>query len=257
MAVGKQQGLFVSEEFSETSQRRGEGLVRLVSVRIGPEDSAQSLFAYVLPPHGDQRLEHLDRLVLGLPGSRNFFPLPYDPEPAERVHLDGPGPVVRLEDRAVRKQVPASYQLLHVVHLDPFREGSGGEFLEKAGTPEEQGEKTVPSPDLHPLVFATLKLSHILPFDTRKLSHPGLSPRIVLEDVTSSARGGRKGCSTWWTWNTSANSNSCNTGRSGRSAGDWGSRATPSPSIFPPPIPRPGIVRRSLVPGQCWGPSKA
>src|SRR3989304_2229065 len=108
-----------------------------------------------------------------------------------------------------------------------------------------------------PGVFATLKLSHILPFDTRKLSHPGLSPRIVLEDVTSSARGGRKGCSTWWTWNTSANSNSCNTGRSGRSAGDWGSRATPSPSIFPPPIPRPGIVRRSLVPGQCWGPSKA
>ena len=106
-------------------------------------------------------------------------------------------------------------------------------------------------------VFATLKLSHFSPFDTRKLSHPGLSPRMVLEDVTSFGLGGRKGCSTWWTWNTSANSNSCNTGRSGRSAGDWGSRATPSPSIFPPPIPRPGIVRRSLVPGQCWGPSKA
>src|SRR3989304_5520017 len=107
------------------------------------------------------------------------------------------------------------------------------------------------------VVFAPLRLSPVLPLDPRKLSPPGLSPRIVLEDVTSSARGGRKGCSTWWTWNTSANSNSCNTGRSGRSAGDWGSRATPSPSIFPPPIPRPGIVRRSLVPGQCWGPSKA
>jgi hypothetical protein len=54
-------------------------------------------------------------------------------------------------------------------------------------------------------VFATLKLSHISPFDTRKLSHPGLSPRMVLEDVTSFGLGGRKGCSTWWTWNTFAN----------------------------------------------------
>src|SRR3990172_1820215 len=168
MSVGKQQGLFVSEEFAETSQRRGEGLVRLVSVRIGPKDSAQSLFAYVLPPYGDQRLEHLDRLVLGLPGSRNFFTLPYDPEPAERVHLDGPGPVVRLEDRAVRKQVPVSYQLLHVVHLDPFRDGSGGEFLEKAGPPEEQGEKTVPSPDLHPLPQFP-QGSRILPFQQEEI----------------------------------------------------------------------------------------
>src|SRR3970040_2684295 len=105
MSVGKHQGLFASEEFAETSQRRGEGLVRLVSVRIGPKDSAQSLFAYVLPPHGDQRLEHPDRLVLGLPGSRNFFTLPYDPEPAERVHLDGPGPVGRLQARDLRTAV--------------------------------------------------------------------------------------------------------------------------------------------------------
>src|SRR3989304_5893888 len=108
-----------------------------------------------------------------------------------------------------------------------------------------------------PGVFATLKLSHILPFDTRKLSHPGLSPRIVLEDVTSSARGGRKGCSTWWTWNTSPHSNSCNTGRSGRLAGDWGSRATPSQSICPRPIPRRGIIWGSLVQGRRWDPSEA
>ncbi len=54
-------------------------------------------------------------------------------------------------------------------------------------------------------VFATLKLSHFSPFDTRKLSHPGLSPRMVLEDVTSFGLGGRKGCSTWWTWNTFVN----------------------------------------------------
>jgi putative SOS response-associated peptidase YedK len=62
-----------------------------------------------------------------------------------------------------------------------------------------------PSPPEDMLVFATLKLSHFSPFDTRKLSHPGLSPRMVLEDVTSFGLGGRKGCSTWWTWNTSAN----------------------------------------------------
>src|SRR3972149_5821987 len=97
-----------------------------------------------------------------------FLPSSTDPEPAERVHLDGPGPVVRLEERAVRKQVPASYQLLHVVHLDPFREGSGGEFLEKAGPPEEQGEKTVPSPDLHPLPQFP-QGSRILPFQQEEI----------------------------------------------------------------------------------------
>src|SRR4030067_2770375 len=112
MSVGKHQGLFASEEFAETSQRRGEGMVRLVSVRIGPEDSAQSLFAYVPPSHGDQRLEHPDRHVLGLPGNRNFFALQYDPEPAKHIHLDGPGPVVSLQGRAVRKEGTAASQRL-------------------------------------------------------------------------------------------------------------------------------------------------
>jgi hypothetical protein len=50
MSVGKHQGNFASEEFAETSQRRSEGLMRLVPVRIRPEDYAQSLFAYVPPP---------------------------------------------------------------------------------------------------------------------------------------------------------------------------------------------------------------
>lgn len=113
----------VAEQLAEPVERGGEGLLRRVPVRVGPEEVGQAAFAHVLPAKGNQRLQEGQRLFLGLAGKMNGVAFPQHLEAAEGDDLDWPGPRIDLHRYPLRGQTSLPDERLHVLGFDVGRDG--------------------------------------------------------------------------------------------------------------------------------------
>ena len=100
--------------------------MRRVAIGVRPENFAQLLFLYVLPAQSDHGLEQLQRLVL-CPGlQRMRLTVNDQPEPAQSINPDKPGPVLHIQ--ILGQETALEDQALGVVDFDAGPQSLGAKL---------------------------------------------------------------------------------------------------------------------------------